>query len=186
MTESYPKPVSDPAAEGLPEYADDDSNAWDDLNRPREADGPAPAPLPHDRDTGPMAMQEFGTTAEEQRVGSSLDVRLSREEPDLTPDSVPVDTDSRMADDATSQVAAGQLPDDNAALADEPVDPHLGSVVSMYDRDNTRSVGRLVTPDEGSHGDIEPDEIAYDAGESGGGPSAEELAINPIPERDME
>jgi hypothetical protein len=185
MTDSYPEPVSDPAAEGLPEYADDDSSAWDDAQRPREADGPAPAPLPHDRDTGPMGIEEFGTTAEEQRLGSSLDVRLSREEPDVSPDSVPVDTDSRLADEATSQTAVSQLPEDNAALAEEPVDPHLDSVVSMYDRDDAGTVGRLVSSDDGSHDDTEKDEIGFDAGASGGGASAEELAVHPVPPREV-
>jgi Family of unknown function (DUF5709) len=44
------------------------------------AEDPQRAPLPGDR---PIAVDDFGTTAEEQREGESLDGRLSREEPDV-------------------------------------------------------------------------------------------------------
>jgi Family of unknown function (DUF5709) len=44
------------------------------------AEDPQRAPVPGDR---PIALDDFGTTAEEQREGESLDGRLSREEPDV-------------------------------------------------------------------------------------------------------
>jgi hypothetical protein len=44
------------------------------------AEDPQRAPLPGDR---PIALEDFGTTAEEQSEGESLDGRLSREEPDV-------------------------------------------------------------------------------------------------------
>src|SRR6266545_2070140 len=69
MDDSYPRPVSDPAAGGIPEYADDDSTAKDDVDSPREADGPDPYPLPLDRDDGAQAINEYGTTPDEQRRG---------------------------------------------------------------------------------------------------------------------
>lgn len=165
MSDPYPKPVSDPAADGLPEYADDDSTAWDDVDSPRAADGPEPAPLPPDREDGPLAIDEYGTTAEEQRRGEPLDLRLAREQPDIPTDPVARDT----------------------GLDDAPVDPRLDSQVSVYDRDEpglppTGQVGRLVAPDEGAHEDTEADEVAFDAGAAGGGASAEELAMHPVPE----
>ena len=40
----------------------DDSTAWDDVESPRVADGPDPYPLPPDREDGPEAMDEYGTT----------------------------------------------------------------------------------------------------------------------------
>jgi hypothetical protein len=43
------------------------------------AEDPQQAPIPGDE---PMAVDDFGTTAEEQRQGESLDGRLSREEPE--------------------------------------------------------------------------------------------------------
>lgn len=44
----------------------------------------------------PLAVDEFGTTAEEEREGEPLDLRLSREVPDLDP-AAPADT-SESAD----------------------------------------------------------------------------------------
>jgi hypothetical protein len=174
MDDTYPKPVSDPEADGIPEYADDDSTAWDDVESPRIADGPDPYPVPGDRDDGPAAIDEYGTTPEEQRRGEPLDLRLAREEPDISPDSVGAD----LRDDE----------DDTRPWGDEiPVDPHLDSHVSMYDRDEpglppTGGVGRLVAPDEGVHEDTEKDEVAFDAGAAGGGASAEELAMHAVPD----
>jgi hypothetical protein len=53
--------------EGIPDVARDD----DDTMEP-----------PHDY---PVAVEEFGTTAEEQRHGEPLELRLSRELPDVEP-----------------------------------------------------------------------------------------------------
>jgi hypothetical protein len=80
-TEHFAEPVTDPEADGLPGYADDDSFADPDRPSSREADGPAPAALPADR---PLGTTEFGTTSEEQREGEPLEDRLRREEPDVT------------------------------------------------------------------------------------------------------
>jgi hypothetical protein len=192
MDDSYPKPVSDPAAEGLPDYADDDSTAYDDVNSPRVADGPNPAPLTPDRDAGPAAIDEFGTTAEEQRVGEPLEARLAREQPDLIPDSIAVDPQPRLAYEATGEAAAGQVVEDTEVLAEEgPIDPNLGSPVSMYDRPepgvpDTVPLGRLVRPGDGAHPDRESTEIAFDEGAAGGGASAEELAMHRVPPEDLE
>lgn len=76
--DEYPTPLSDPEAEGLPQTADDDSTANDDVLTGREADGPEPAQLPGDRT--PVAVDSFGTTAEEQLDGESLDYKLQREQ----------------------------------------------------------------------------------------------------------
>jgi hypothetical protein len=186
MTDSYPEPFSDPAAEGIPEYADDDSTAWDQVSSTREADGPHPFPLPADRDSGPTAANDFGTTAEEQRHGEPLDARLAREEPDVTPDSVAVDPDSRLGGEADDEASAGQVAEDSAAMSDVPVDEGRGSQVSEYDRNvpgvpTGARVGRLVAPDEGAHTRTETDEYAFDEGASGGGASAEELAMSEVP-----
>lgn len=187
MDDTFPKRVSDPASEGLPEYADDDSTAYDDVLSPRASDGPDPAPLPPDRDSGPLAMDDYGVTAEEQRLGEPLDLRLSRELGDPAAQTVDLDADPRLADEAVGEAAAGQVVEDSAILGDQgPVDPHLDSQVSMYDRHepgipDLEPVGRLVAPDEGSPEDTEPDEIAMDEGAAGGGASAEELAMHRVP-----
>jgi hypothetical protein len=156
--DNYPHPVSDPEAEGLPDYADDDSNADERALSPRIADGPDPAPLPADR---PLAVDRYGTTAQEQRVGESLDYKLAQEEPDVSP--------GAAADDLEN------IP---------PVQPYPDSPVSMYDiPDGSRPVGRLVQPDEGVREDDEQDAVAYDAGAAGGGPTAEEAAMHEVLDR---
>jgi hypothetical protein len=172
----YPTEVSDPEASGLPETADDDSNAYDSVDSPRWSDGPDPAAL---AGVGPGGSNRFGDTAEEQRQGESLDRRLRQEEPDfgaedpLPPARDPIDetVDSSEQRNFDADVW-GQSPTS---------DPN--SQVSLYDDgqlddDSPQPVGRLVEPDEGYGYDDEPDSVAYDAGAAGGGASAEELAIH--------
>jgi hypothetical protein len=164
--DNFPHPVSDPEAEGVPEYADPDSSAWDDVESPRISDGPEPAAIPPSDQ--PLAVDRYGTTAGEARRGESVEYKLARED--------------------TDEPAAEARPDDRLVLDDEPVDPHLDSAVSMYDRpdplldDPGAPVGRLVEPDEGVREDTEPDAVAYDAGAAGGGPSAEEAAMHEVRE----
>lgn len=86
--DDFPHPVSEPEARGVPDYADDESTAYDDVETGREADGWDPAPVPGDRDDRPLGLDEWGTTAEEERRGEPLDGRLAREEPDVSPDGI--------------------------------------------------------------------------------------------------
>lgn len=190
-TDDFPNPVSDPEAAGLPDTADDDSTARDDVNSGRAADGPDPAQLPLDRDDRPLAVDRYGTTPEEAREGESIDLKLGREEPDPAlqevdprPDTVasPVAAESFDPDAAGEEIDAV---DRETALDEAPVEPNLDSPVSMYDtgvggRDGT--VGRLVEPDQGVGEDAEADAVADDAGAAGGGATAEELALHEIPE----
>jgi hypothetical protein len=158
--DNYPHPVSDPEAEGLPDYADDDSDAYERADSPRISDGPDPAPLPADR---PQGVDRFGTTAEEQRTGESVGYKLAREEPE-----------SAEAPPATGDELEG-IP---------PIQPNADSPVSMYDvPDGSAPVGRIVEPDEGVREDDEKDAVAYDAGPAGGGPTAEEAAMHEVPDR---
>ncbi|MEU4568050.1 DUF5709 domain-containing protein [Micromonospora sp. NPDC023956] len=179
--DEYPTPVSDPEADGLPDTADDDSTANDDVETGREADGPDPAQLPGDRT--PVAVDRFGSTAEEQLDGESLDYKLDRERyerPADDPLAGPVDPD--IAAEADSEEAAAQAQLDADVMNPGPTsDPH--SPVSLYDHGQLggvgdAQVGRLVEPDEGVRSDTETDSVAYDAGAAGGGASAEELAIH--------
>ncbi|MEV6844568.1 DUF5709 domain-containing protein [Actinoplanes sp. NPDC051411] len=189
--DEFPHPVSDPEAEGLPGTADDDSSAWDDVDSPRVADGPEPGILPRDREDGPLAIDRYGTTPEEQRVGESLDRKLDREVPDPAlegaaprPDTVPSPIAAEAFDPDPSDDGL-DLVDQGTGLEDEdPVDPHLDSKVSMYDTGTGAgggTVGRLVEPDEGLGPDNERDAVATDVGASGGGASAEELAMHQLP-----
>jgi hypothetical protein len=163
--DTYPRKVVDPAADGIPEVADDDSTAYDEVDSRsgRVADGENPMALPGDREDGPMAMDDFGVTAEEQRAGEDLDGRLAREEPEVTEAGLP----STRFEDSDGG----------------PVDPRLGSQVSMYDRPGLDPLqegvtGRVVQPDQGGYNDKEKDQIGYDAGAAGGGAGAEEAAMH--------
>jgi hypothetical protein len=179
--DDYPTPVSDPAAEGLPDTADDDSTAYDDVPFGRGADGADPAALPSDV---PLAVDRFGTTAEEQRAGETLDDRLAQEEPDVPVDDPLAAPGAAVADEATGERAAAQARFD-ADVLDPGPQPDPDSPVSMYDRplegSPGRPVGRLVAPDAGGLSDTEPDAIAVDAGAAGGGASAEEAAMHEVP-----
>jgi Family of unknown function (DUF5709) len=66
-------PRSELEEEGIPDLQDGyPQQQW--------AEDPQQAPVPGDE---PVALEDFGTTAEEEREGESLDGRLSREEPDV-------------------------------------------------------------------------------------------------------
>jgi hypothetical protein len=190
--DEFPHPVSDPEADGLPDTADDDSTAWDDVESPRIADGPNPGLLPPDREDGPLAADHYGNTPEEARVGESLERKLGREVADPALRDV-----GERADVARSPLAVESFDaepidlehdavDEGTSLDDtSSVDPRPGSPVSMYDtglggvRDR---VGRIVEPDEGMTEDTEKDAVAWDAGAAGGGPSAEESAMHLVPD----
>jgi Family of unknown function (DUF5709) len=172
----YPTEVSDPEASGLPETADDDSNAYDSVESTRWADGADPAALPG---VGPGGSNRYGDTAEEARQGEPLDYRLRQEEPDVgAEDPLPADRDP--IDETVDSSEQRQF--DADVWGESPTsDPN--SAVSLYDdgqldADSPQPVGRLVETDEGYGTDDEPDSIAYDAGAAGGGASAEELAMH--------
>jgi hypothetical protein len=172
----YPREVSDPESSGLPDTADDDSNAYDSVDSTRIADGLDPAAL---AGVGPGGSNRYGDTAEEAREGESLDYRLSQEEPDFgAEDPIPVRHDPI---DETVDSSEQRDFDSDVWGASPTSDPD--SQVSLYDDgqldyDNPETVGRLVAPDEGYGFDEETDSVAYDAGAAGGGASAEELAIH--------
>jgi hypothetical protein len=179
----YPVPVSDPAADGLPETAADDSFADDDRDESRIDTFDAPP----DREDGPLAMDQYGTTGAERLSGEPLILRLRRERPDLTGDSVAIDAPPEMYVDTVSEQTTAGIGDDSDLLDDDgPVDPRLDSQVSMYDRDvpgipSLVEIGRLTVTDDDTTGD----EVAYDAGATGGGFSAEEGAMHEVPDDEL-
>jgi hypothetical protein len=111
------------------------------------------------------AGMRFGTTADEQREGESLDRLLAEEEPEAGSDD----------DDEEPWEASG---DEDAA--DEDVDGLL-----LDDGPDPRA-GRLVAEDEGAHPDTEEDLVARDAGIDGGAASAEEAAVHIVEEDDYD
>ncbi|WP_374985111.1 DUF5709 domain-containing protein [Streptomyces fradiae] len=110
----------------------------------------------------PLAADDVGTTAREQREGESLDRRLAREVPDPA---------QRVGDPEASD-GIGDLPGGMG----EPMDGQVG-------RDRS---GRLVAPDEGVRSDTEKDVVGRDVGVDGGAASAEEAAVHLVPEPDEE
>jgi hypothetical protein len=172
----YPTEVSDPQASGLPETADDDSNAYDSVDSPRWADGPDPAAL---AGVGPGGSNRFGDTPAEARQGEPLDYYLRQEEPEVgASDPAP---DAEDTYDETVGNSEQRRFDADVWGASPTSDPN--SAVSLYDDgqldgDSPPPVGRLVATDEGYGVDDDPDSVAYDAGAAGGGASAEELAMH--------
>ncbi|SDX97243.1 hypothetical protein SAMN05444365_101247 [Micromonospora pattaloongensis] len=176
----FPRPVSDPEAEGLPRTADDDSSANDDVMTGRWADGIDPQSLPTEQ---PQAVDRYGNTADEQRHGESLDYKLAREQGDtLVNEALAAPTDGTLGNEADSEEAARQAQLDADVMGESPTsDPK--SPVSLYDHGRLGGVGeggvgRLVEPDQGIRTDDERDSIARDLGAAGGGPTAEELAMH--------
>ncbi|WP_377273988.1 DUF5709 domain-containing protein [Peterkaempfera sp. SMS 1(5)a] len=103
----------------------------------------------------PLAVNDWGTTAEEQNLGEGLDRRLARELPDL------VDGDGDGLGDAVG--TDGELLDDEVG---------------------DRRAGRLVALDEGAHPDTESELFASDVGIDGAAASAEEAAVHIVADGD--
>jgi hypothetical protein len=107
---------------------------------------------------------KFGSTADEQQMGESLDQLLAEEEPDAA-----LDLDDDPPED-----------DEDADEADEYLDGLL-----LDDGPDPRA-GRLVAEDEGAHPDDEADLVAHDVGIDGGAASAEEAAVHVVEDDDTD
>lgn len=109
----------------------------------------------------------YGTTAEEEERGESLDQLLAEEEPDPALD----------LDDEDDEDYADVAGDDEAG--DEDVDGLL------LDEPAPRA-GRLVAEDEGAHVSAEPDLVARDVGIDSGAATAEEAAVHVVDDDDYD
>jgi hypothetical protein len=126
---------------------------------------------PLDRGVAPperwSAAMRFGSTADEQEAGESLDQLLAEEEPDAAldlDDDLPEDGEDGEDEDEADEYVDGLLLDDGP-------DPRAG---------------RLVAEDEGAHPDNESDLVARDAGIDGGAASAEEAAVHVVEDDDTD
>ena len=143
--------------------------------------------VPDDR---PSRRTDYGDTLTEMREGESLDHRLSEDEPDLLDQELgdPVDQifgqrrvtedDPDFEEDRDARLATEADEDDpdiRASLVEEGGDTDVPA--PEFEEEQPRA-GRLVEPDEGLESDTEKDMIAYDAGISGAGASAEEAAVH--------
>jgi len=122
MTEHDPR--SEFEDQGIPDLQDGyPEQEW--------AEDPQQAPVPGDE---PMAVDDFGTTAEEQRQGESLEGRLSREEPeagapgaDATSPTVGrlVQEDEGVRDDTESEEIAQDVGPDTGGFTAEEAAMHV-------------------------------------------------------------
>jgi hypothetical protein len=115
----------------------------------------------------------YGTTAEEQSEGESLDQLLAEEEPDDTLDELEDEEDEDDDEDDEDF-------DEDDDAGDEDVDGLL-----LDDGPDPRA-GRLVAEDEGAHPDEEEDLVATDVGIDGGAATAEEAAMHVVEEDDYD
>jgi len=109
----------------------------------------------------------YGTTAEEQEEGESLDQLLAEEEPDPALD---FDDDEESPEDTAGDDEAGDEDVDGLLLDDGPAP----------------RAGRLVQEDEGAHPAAEADLVARDVGIDGGAASAEEAALHVVDDDDYD
>jgi len=134
-----------------------------------------PGADPLDRGVAPperwSAAERFGTTADEQAEGESLDDLLAEEEPDpsLEYDDEGSEEDEQIPEDRDDDDEAEEY-SDGLGLDDGP-DPRAG---------------RLVAEDEGAHPDEEEDLVATDVGIDGGAASAEEAALHVVDDDDTD
>jgi hypothetical protein len=123
---------------------------------------------PLDRGVAPpdrwSAGVKFGSTADEQASGESLDQLLAEEEPDT-----PFDVDDELPEDSDDDEEADEYLD--GLLLDDGPDPRAG---------------RLVAEDEGAHAVGEADLVASDVGIDGGAASAEEAAVHVVEDDDTD
>ncbi|KOT87219.1 hypothetical protein ADK86_36685 [Streptomyces sp. NRRL F-5755] len=104
----------------------------------------------------PLAVNQPGTTANEQRAGESLDERLAKEQPDV---------------EAPDGDGIGDQPDAEG----EPVDRQVGD----------ERAGRMTGSDEGDALRLRDDEVGRDVGIDGGAASAEEAAVHIVDDPDL-
>jgi hypothetical protein len=141
--------------------------------------------VPDDR---PSHRTDFGNTLSEMREGESFDQRVAEEEPDVLERELgdPVDQilgppagedDPNVEEDpaARATTAAEDDPEVLRSLEEAGGDTDFPADESAEEEPRA---GRLVEPDEGLESDTEKDMIAYDAGISGAGASAEEAAVH--------
>jgi hypothetical protein len=133
-------------------------------------------------------LERFGNTPQEEAEGESLDQRLSEEEPDPA---LAYDDDGDELERAagpgtvtgpgagTAAAAAGGAGTEDDLDLDSSIDDQpLGSEFEGEVGDER--AGRLVSPDEGAHVDVDKDLIAGDVGIDGAAASAEEAAVHVV------
>lgn len=119
--------------------------------------------------------QGFGTTAEEEEHGESLDQRLTQEQSDPGLAEVERAAEVEDAEDPVDAEIDVDLEGDGAL-----VDDQVGELID--DQVGEDRAGRLVAPDEGAHTDTEGQLNADDVGIDSAAASAEEAAMHVVPD----
>jgi Family of unknown function (DUF5709) len=113
------------------------------------------------------AGMRYGSTAEEQEAGESLDQLLAEEEPDDTAD---LDDDRSEESDWDENATDAEI---DRYLRDQGPDPRSGRLVAeLEDQDLAYPVG-------------DADLVGQDVGIDGGGATAEEAAIHVVDDTDL-
>lgn len=186
-----PDPYSELEDEGIPDLQDGTPEQ-------EQAVDPQRIPVPGER---PQAVDDFGTTADEQAEGESLDLRTDREVPEEQPMFGGGGAPTARPADETQPDELDQSDDLDAVTADSGLGPgsDLDTDYESADAEASgweaqpeepsgqvweepRPSGRLVAPDEGAHPDEEKDSVADEVGPDAGGYSAEESAVRVDPE----
>jgi hypothetical protein len=126
------------------------------------------------------AAMRYGTTAQEQEEGESLDQILAEEEPDIFAQQSQEDGEDEEDEDYASNADYTASDDDDEDVAEQDLDGQL-----LDDGPDPRA-GRLVAPDEGTRSAGEADLVATDVGVDGAGASAEEAALHVVEDDDTD
>lgn len=113
--------------------------------------------------------QGFGTTAEEEEHGESLDQRLIQEQPDPGLEEI-----EKADEDEDAQNPAGVEINADLEGEGELIDDQVGDA----------RAGRLVAPDKGIGADVDQQVNAEDVGIDSAAASAEEAAVHVVPDTD--
>jgi hypothetical protein len=164
------QPGRESIEDDIASYSVDDEGQlqpYDTLDQDDVADGLDRGYSPPEK---PRGVEAYGTTAEEQHQGESLEQRIQQEEPD--PNTAYGAPENESGLDEEDDRVGGDDPDSIAAEDDFIGDAEVG---------DTRA-GRLVAPDEGAHEDVDHEMVGRDVGVNGAAASAEEAAMHIIDE----
>jgi hypothetical protein len=154
---------------------DDRSDEVIDLDQAFGEDGTDIIETSYSPPEKPLGLNRFGTTADEELEGETLEQRVAQEEPDpamevdLVEGEPPVRAGEGGGVPDLVDTGSGEVPDD---VFDDGVldDGEVGEA----------RAGRLVESDEGAREDAEKDMVATDVGIDGGAASAEEAAVHVV------
>lgn len=136
-----------PEEEGIPDYADDTSTAYEETERPTFSD--SPAALPADR---PQAVDEHGVTGPEAREGEPLEQRLQREEPAEDADARWPGAGSELGEEVVTEQGETQVARDTEVLGVEPEPaPEPGPVAPEYEDVDTPGRRGLAAEEDAMH-----------------------------------